>query len=335
MPVGTESSVTSSLRAELVVVWQQWSSHQYRLLQLVGEIERSGEWAAEGAPTSAHWIAETLGIEVCTAREWLRISRSLRTLPICDAAVADGRLSYSKIRALTRVATPANEAELCDLAARVPANLLGPAIASWLAQHETPEETDSRQRAARGVGWRTDLDGTVVGWFRLAPADAGPFTTEIDRRVLQAPPDASADAWPSIAQQRADALASLTRQGGTDVTSEVIVHVRGDGCSLDDGTPISENAVARMLPDSFVRALIHDAEGRPINASGRHRSPSARQRRVVHERDRRCVDCGATAFLEYDHDPPYEQSGRTVVSELHLRCWSCHHRRHRDPRVRP
>jgi hypothetical protein len=79
-----------------------------------------------------------------------------------------------------------------------------------------------------------------------------------------------------------------------------------------------------------VRALIHDAEGRPINASGRHRHPTTRQRRVVHERDRACVDCGSTEFLEYDHDPSYEQSGRTVVDELRSRCWACHRKRHRS-----
>ena len=140
---------------------------------------------------------------------------------------------------------------------------------------------------------------------------------------------ASTDAWPSAAQQRVDALVALVRGGGAMVATEVVLHVRGDGCSLDDGTPIAGSVVERIAPDGFLRVLIHDAEGRPINASGRHRHPTARQRRVVRERERACVDCGSTDLLEYDHDPDFEQSHQTVVDELWLRCWRCHHARHR------
>jgi hypothetical protein len=111
------------------------------------------------------------------------------------------------------------------------------------------------------------------------------------------------------------------------------MHVRGDGCTLDDGTPIAESVVERIAPDAFLRVMIHDAERRPINASGRHRHPNARQRRVVTERDRVCVDCGTSDFLEYDHTPPYEHSRHTIVDELETRCWNCHHARHRGPRA--
>ena len=71
-----------------------------------------------------------------------------------------------------------------------------------------------------------------------------------------------------MAQQRADALIELLQGGGAAMTVEVVLHVRGDGATLDDGTPITESAVAKLLPDGFVRALIHDAERAPLNASG-------------------------------------------------------------------
>ena len=121
---------------------------------------------------------------------------------------------------------------------------------------------------------------------------------------------------------------------GSRYVNEVVVHVRGDGATLDDGTPIAQSVVERIAPDGFIRALIHDAAGRPINASGRHRHPSARQRRVVQERDRACVDCGATQFLEYDHEPAFETTRRTLVEELRLRCWACHRARHAHGRAR-
>jgi hypothetical protein len=104
-----------------------------------------------------------------------------------------------------------------------------------------------------------------------------------------------------------------------------VLHVRADGCRLDDGSPIAGSVVERIAPTSFIRTMIHDADSRPINASGRHRHPTDRQRRVVKERDRVCTDCGDTSdFFEYDHSPPFESSRRTLVDELQLRCWKCH-----------
>ena len=120
----------------------------------------------------------------------------------------------------------------------------------------------------------------------------------------------------------------LVTEGGAEVVTEVVLHVRGDGCTLDDGTPIAESLVERIAPESFIRALIHDAERRPINASGAHRHPTQRQKRVVHERDRACVDCGSTEFLQYDHDPDFDTSQQTVIEDLWLRCANCHRDRH-------
>jgi hypothetical protein len=50
---------------------------------------------------------------------------------------------------------------------------------------------------------------------------------------------------------------------------------------------------------------------------------------VVLERHRRCVDCGDTELLEYDHQPPFEVTRRTIVDELEPRCRTCHRARHR------
>jgi hypothetical protein len=329
--------IDRSLREAIIAAGQRWATGQQELVALVRELDASGEWAADGVPSCAHWVAGALDIEVSTAREWIRIGKALIELDVIAAAFADGSVSYSKVRALTRVATVENEAELCALAESVPAGRLGHAIATWLARHETPEETEARHHKARSFTSRLDVDGMVVGSFRLAPADAARITTPIDARVVQRRPepiDAPADAWgsaprwPSIAQQRADAFVEVMSDGGATTAIEIVIHVRADGCSLDDGTPIAASLVERLAPEAYLRALIHDADSRPINASGRQRHPTTRQRRVVQARDCGCVDCGSTEFLQYDHDPDYEQSRRTTVDELRLRCWACHRARH-------
>ncbi len=338
-------------RTAVLELGQRWSTSQRDLLALVVELDRSGEWALDGARTCAHWVATALDIEVCTAREWLRVGRDLERFLLVAAAFAEGRLSYSKVRTLTRVVKPETEAELCELAELTPAGRLSTAIAAWLGAREEPEETEDRHQQARSLKFRVEPDGMVVGWFRLPPLAAAGLTAAIDAWVMrnggpiraQRGEDASADAsspqevagasrperWPSMAQQRADALVALAAEGGAKVEAEVVIHVRGDGCTLDDGTPVPGSIVEQIAPDAFLRVLIHDAERRPINASGRHRHPTARQRRVVLERHRRCVDCGETELLEYDHQPPYETTRRTVVDELEPRCRTCHRARHR------
>ncbi|MGI9604450.1 MAG: DUF222 domain-containing protein [Acidimicrobiales bacterium] len=325
------------LATELTEVAGVWARSQQRLVTLSAQFADSNEWVLAGAPTAAHWLASACDVAVCTAREWIRIGRQLRSLPETAAAFAEGDLSYSKVRALTRVVTPDNEAELSVLARDVAAGDVSRELASWLSQNLEPEELARHQQRQRSVRWRTEPDGMVVFTLRLRPLVAGYLIAALTALVMKhrgpvtlRGRDASAGAWPSLAQQRADAMECLVSDGAGSIDTEVVIHVRGDGSELDDGTPIADSEVARLLPESFVRILVHDADRRPINASGRQRHPTTRQRRVVKERDRICVDCGGNSLLEYDHVPGYDETGHTRVDELELRCAACHHRRHGD-----
>ena len=88
----------------------------HRLLDCIRRFDEAGGWADQGAMSCAHWLGWRLGWDVGTAREHVRVARALGTLPAVDEALRQARLSYAKVRALTRVATPANEAKLLGLA---------------------------------------------------------------------------------------------------------------------------------------------------------------------------------------------------------------------------
>lgn len=330
----TRTVVPRSHRSTVCDLGHQLAGAQHALIEAVVALDDSGEWGADGAVTCAHWVADHLDIEVGTAREWLRIGRLLRTLPNIAARFTDHTLSYSKIRALTRVATPDNEAALLDIARRVPAGRLGAALAAWLNRETPPEDTARRQHEARAVRYRLEPDGMTTLTISLPPLMAGTLLAAIDTTVLRNQGRAAAEArdtgkWPSIAQQRADALHAAISDPAR-LNYEVVLHVRGDGCTLDDGTPIDDHTITGLLDSAFIRALVHDAEQRPVNASTRRRHPTTRQQRVVRETDHgRCVDCGSTALLQYDHEPAYEITHRTTTDELECRCPPCHHRRHR------
>ncbi len=326
--------ITRSHRTAVSEIGARLAGAQHALIDAVVALDESGEWAADGSVTCAHWVADHLDIEVCTAREWLRIGKLLQSLPQIAGRFANKQLSYSKVRSLTRVATSENELELCEIALRTPAGRLGHALAAWLNRHSPPDNTARRQHQARGVRWRLAPDGMTTFTITLPPLMAGTFQAAIDTTLLRNQTHAAAEAkragaWPSIAQQRADALITAVTNPAT-LNYEIIVHVRGDGCTLDDGTPINDHTVAGLIDRSFIRALIHNAEQRPVNASTRRRRPTTRQQRVARERTRgQCVDCGSTDLLEDDHHPAHETTKHTHTDELEPRCPTCHHRKHR------
>ena len=306
-----------------------WSTSQRTVIGLAADFADSGEWMATGAASAAHWIAAVADIEVCTAREWIRVGRRLRTLPLIADLFDRDDLSYSKVRVLTRLATTDNEQHLTAIAVDVPAGVLPRAIAAWLHRTSNDRELELLQHQQRSVTWRNEPDGMVTFTARLPPLVAGVLISRLSTHVMSTRPTTpTLEQWPTLAQQHADALAELLHDGGGALTTEIVLHVRADGATLDDRTPVPISVVERIAPDSFIRALIHDAENRPLNASAKRRHPSSRQRRVVKERDRVCVDCGATTLLEYDHVPDFAQTGHTVVEELQLRCAPCHQRRH-------
>jgi Domain of unknown function (DUF222) len=88
----------------------------HRLLVLIREFDRAGGWHQQGALSCAHWLSWRIGLGPGPAREKVRVAHALAELPLIDEALRRGELSYSKVRAMTRVATSSNEAALVDQA---------------------------------------------------------------------------------------------------------------------------------------------------------------------------------------------------------------------------
>jgi hypothetical protein len=85
-------------------------------LDLIAEIDSRGLWGEYGATGCAQWLSWSLGWCRTTARERVRVAHALRSLPLIHGAFAEGQLSYSQVRAVTRVATPDDEQRWFDLA---------------------------------------------------------------------------------------------------------------------------------------------------------------------------------------------------------------------------
>src|SRR5258708_24895822 len=118
--LSSHSLSTSSLRSSVVDAALRMSLDMSAFIALLVDFDLSGEWAFDDSPSCAHWVAERVDTELCTVREWLRIGHALSDVGEIERRFADGRLSYSKVRTLTRVADADNQHELCAIAERVP-----------------------------------------------------------------------------------------------------------------------------------------------------------------------------------------------------------------------
>jgi hypothetical protein len=116
--IGTVPPVSvGELGDEIAFLAAQLDAGTHRLLTCIRQFDGSEEWHHQGAQTCAHWLSWRIGLDPATAREKVRVARALGQLPVLDAALAAGRISYAKVRAITRVATPETEGRLVEMAA--------------------------------------------------------------------------------------------------------------------------------------------------------------------------------------------------------------------------
>jgi len=104
------------LADEIAEISAHLDAATHRLLTLIRRFDASGAWCDQGALSCAHWLSWRVGLDLVAARERVRVARALADLPLIDDALRQGQVSYSKVRALTRVATAENEASLLAMA---------------------------------------------------------------------------------------------------------------------------------------------------------------------------------------------------------------------------
>ena len=159
-----------------------------RLLDLIREFDAREGW--EGFRNCAQWLTWRVGLDPGAARERVRVARALGTLPRLAQALARGELSYSKIRALTRVATPEIEERLLEVGKIGTAAHVERIVRGWrrLDRMEEAKQTALRH-SHRGVHVYDDEDGMVVIRGRLEP-EAG----EVLKKALAAAQESCTDA---------------------------------------------------------------------------------------------------------------------------------------------
>jgi hypothetical protein len=143
-----------------------------RWLEHLAEFIVRDLWVVEGVRTPADWLSYMLGIAPPTAREHVRVALRLRECPQVLERFRAGTVSYSKVRAITRVCVPAIEGLLLQFADAATARDLERIVAG-LRRVSQPEPDPERTRRAVAVDWRWDDDGLLDVHLRLESIDVG------------------------------------------------------------------------------------------------------------------------------------------------------------------
>jgi hypothetical protein len=152
---------------------------------LVGEYDQAEGFKQWGMSSTAAWLSWHCGVGMNAARAQVRVARVMRSYPALVEAFAAGRLSFSKVRAITRIVTPDTETTLIGWAEYATAAQIERIVAG--ARRAVRNQDVKARHAARSVTYRWDEDGSLVGSFRLPPEDAVKFLQGLEVAKAQLP----------------------------------------------------------------------------------------------------------------------------------------------------
>lgn len=269
-------------------------------LRLVAEFDRRGGWHGIGILSCAHWLAWQCGMGPGVAREHVRVARSLTGLPLIEAAFVEGRLSYSKVRALTRIATPDCEAQLVDFALYATASQTERFCRQWRRADDADAGHPLREEDELLFQHWYDDDGFVTVKVRMPAEQGAAFLTAVEAR-------AERDTRRERAQaKKAAAGHEAIRAAGGSVDREVARRCEEDAAV----GRVRERTTARRV--SALTALVE------VGAAHDHRRPGDPPRRevVVHVDAAVLAEDAAAGRAHFEGGPPLTAAqARRVLCE--------------------
>ena len=169
------------LEAQLCEVAGHLAAATCRFLVLLAEFDERRGWASWEMSSCAAWLSWKCQMSSGTAREHVRVARALRDLPVIRREFAAARLSYVKVRALTRIATPVTEEQLAVMAGPMTGNQLERFAR---AHRQCSRADDTAARVRRRLRWRFEEDGSLAGLSGCRPCPGRCCSRPCARRPL-------------------------------------------------------------------------------------------------------------------------------------------------------
>ena len=333
----TNKNTAQILGDRIISLYANINLATYHLLVLIAEFEANNYGEQQGFITTAHWLNYTCGIGLTAAREKVRVAMALQALPKVAQCFSQGSVSYSKVRALTRVADAHNEQSLLDIARHATAAQAERIFRQYKQTRDSAESsvglsTESEPRNRFSSHW--DEEGNLVFRGRLSPEQGALMLAAMQReRDEGAQPE---DALAIVAQR---ALSPIERcenlnedaveQAQTNSAAERYqIHVELDNQTqhIRGGPGIADNIIERLSCDASL--LVHQchSNGEPLSVGRKTRTVPPALRRALERRDKGCrfPGCTHTRFVDAHHIRHWAKGGETKLSNLVLLCTKHH-----------
>ena len=313
------------------------NAETYELLVLIRQFDERAGWLKWGLGNCAEWLHYRCDLSMNTAREKVRVAHALKTLPEIAAAFSSGTLSYSKVRAMTRVAVICNEEDLLSFAVKTTTARVEERCRELKCG--TVDSLDGAQRAVANRSLRVNRN-TERGVMTIS-IDLPMETGELVEKALDKARDDSMSKMEFIDEswsaRQADAMVSMASSylsgdaGQTRNTSDdylVTVHV--DQSALANGNGRSSlpiESVKRLCCDGHAVVIGEDENGEPLIVGRKTRTVPTAIKRALVARDKTCSfpGCHHTRFVDAHHIQHWSAGGETSLDNLMLLC-SQHHK---------
>jgi hypothetical protein len=305
-------------------------------LLTLAEFDRREGYVRWECRSAAHFLNWRCGISLHAAREQVRVARRLEDLPLVRRSFAEGELSYSKARAISRIATPETEAQLVEWAHHATAAQIDKVVAGRRSVGKKPSDD-------RFVSWCYEDSGAFVLRAKLTPEEGALVIA-----ALQSARDALADGVGEIVPagtpsesvpagtlskvSNADAFVAMAEttlaHGPTPVVAGdrhmVLVHVNAEtgDAMLDGGPVLSEESKQHVLCSASWAEVVRGRDGEVLFMGRASREPNRAQRRALAARDGGCIfpGCSQRIWVDAHHIHEWEKGGRTDIDNLALLC---------------
>jgi hypothetical protein len=327
----------------------------YHLLELIREYDDAHGWAGPGLNSCAHWLNWKCGFNLGTAREKVRVAHALKDLPKISNKFRRGEVSYSKVRAITRVASVENEEYLLKICRYGNAAHVERLVRNYKkVKRNEALARDNDRHVLRQLDWYFDDDDSLVLKGRFTP-EQGAVIKKVLESIMdedfeeqkdvsaETPVDELKPRTEPISQRRADALVRMaeaysSKSATANSGDRYLVHVhtdmetlKADGTGaeseIDEGSNVSAETSRRLACDAGVVHWLENKEGETLSVGRKTRTIPPAIRRALQRRDKGCrfPGCTCTRFVDAHHIRHWADGGETSMSNLALLCRR-HHR---------
>jgi len=347
----------SALRRRLTSLSQEMTSQHADLLECLVRFDELKGWRSTGASHCAAWMNMEIGIGIQLGWEYLRVGRQLRQLPTLRALFRVGKISWSKVRLITRVADQENEKILCHAALDASVSDIK-SLCQEYRWNDTNRDSENQQALqqwqSRSLTWDETSNGSTRIQLVLPPALAQAFLNSVEHALNQEELNQSTDTSTKLSTRRADAALLMAetslQSAGKDISTadryQVIVSVDESELSITNtqtvktentdtkpakrpiviGAGSIANETARRLACDCSVAIHKTSNGEPIDIGRKSRIWPKAMARAIKTRDQQCVwpGCTQSRHLHIHHIKHWADGGKTSVKNGASLC-SHHH----------